>query len=691
MKVALQGASGACVKRRACLFIYLIILFLLLSDRCGARGAVQHNGVKMFISQLEESIPSGSSAIKVATCGFISSSARSSVLSSIMKGCGYDALQLSSLQMSDTSQILSRRHVLPSVYTDGGNNRVVALCAVDAVDEPACDVAFVYISETAHLDEDALLLRLQNALRSVLGAENEPKKTLVLLTPSSLSGEKLATHQKYCLGMTQAAYAMMNKEMYRNEEVSVEMNIRLASVESVQAIGALLSTVFESRDSSAPKSAAGLFVNTNVRVGESPTGSLKEGYPENSALLQQSGGMEACREGVSSALTWARKGATASIEKLKELQSKGEFAVFVENLMNGAIDVFKADIANSQLANDGKISPSVIKIAEQDLRSSIMAMMLPFFRHQAQLIRQAIIDEFNEVAVEEIELSVNILQDLHAAKQKSLRDFAKRLKSLVPASMRGGNLPSSWNTDYDVQQLRDVLEDYIHTREVQSKLQGILPRDRKPIEISFHTFFTHPFGRDYRQEVISTRGEDFLFDEVAAKEKDVTVSPAIARAILKRTADEASSGENIFFSNSDKRSLQKNAEFAREMLMFPLSIKNPGVPLMGSGRRRKGADGPPKKDVNRERLGPDRFIRWDVEPMDIIKEDLEDYLRSPPPMSSASSSSSSSSASPASGRGNPLLSALDLHNILDQLPFFPSKYKHPPINYGSNKNPSLSS
>lgn len=50
----------------------------------------------------------------------------------------------------------------------------------------------------------------------------------------------------------------------------------------------------------------------------------------------------------------------------------------------------------------------------------------------------------------------------------------------------------------------------------------------------------------------------------------------------------------------------QDAEFAREMLMFPLSVKNPEVALMGSRGKRK--TGPHQKDPLRAALGPERYL-----------------------------------------------------------------------------------
>lgn len=51
----------------------------------------------------------------------------------------------------------------------------------------------------------------------------------------------------------------------------------------------------------------------------------------------------------------------------------------------------------------------------------------------------------------------------------------------------------------------------------------------------------------------------------------------------------------------------KTKEFVREMLMFPLSVKNPEVPLVGGRRAKVKSSSTSKKDQNRMINGPERL------------------------------------------------------------------------------------
>ena len=59
--------------------------------------------------------------------------------------------------------------------------------------------------------------------------------------------------------------------------------------------------------------------------------------------------------------------------------------------------------------------------------------------------------------------------------------------------------------------------------------------------------------------------------------------------------------------------------------MLPLSIKNPEVPLMSGRSRRRSS--PPSLDTGRSKTGPERFIRWDLEDMQPIRESINRYVK----------------------------------------------------------------
>ena len=89
-------------------------------------------------------------------------------------------------------------------------------------------------------------------------------------------------------------------------------------------------------------------------------------------------------------------------------------------------------------------------------------------------------------------------------------------------------------------------------------------------------------GRDYRQNPLAAGNSDdepiFYNDNELSNSQ--LVSPSLARAVLESPKGKKASTESSgWFKSSLGR---KESEFAREMLMFPLSIKNPAVSLMAS-------------------------------------------------------------------------------------------------------------
>ena len=89
-------------------------------------------------------------------------------------------------------------------------------------------------------------------------------------------------------------------------------------------------------------------------------------------------------------------------------------------------------------------------------------------------------------------------------------------------------------------------------------------------------------GRDYRQNPLAADNglDEPIFDEFSEISKSQIVSPSLARAVLTSPKGKISAEENKGFFKSPLG--KKESEFAREMLMFPLSIKNPAVSLMAS-------------------------------------------------------------------------------------------------------------
>lgn len=139
----------------------------------------------------------------------------------------------------------------------------------------------------------------------------------------------------------------------------------------------------------------------------------------------------------------------------------------------------------------GGASISAIKLAEEDIARNVFTMLGPIFRRHVLLAKQEAAIQFNAAVGDELSITINILNDLNNAKDKAMKIYLKNVKKLIPK----GAPKSSWSIGFDQKQLLDSLEDYIGSRVDQLKIQGVLSRGRKPIDIAFNIFLHHPLGK----------------------------------------------------------------------------------------------------------------------------------------------------------------------------------------------------
>jgi hypothetical protein len=151
-------------------------------------------------------------------------------------------------------------------------------------------------------------------------------------------------------------------------------------------------------------------------------------------------------------------------------------------------------------------------------------------------------------------------------------------------------------------------------RKAHYRVMNVLPQKRTPFEVSIHLFLCHPFGlRDYHQDVLLDPDIDrdqLLYDREVGKHMakgDLLIpNAAAARSYLQKELknqqfNRQTNGTlhklSIMLSPTIKsiqrifaapgaypgsfRSLRRKSEFAREMMMLPLSCKDPKVKLVG--------------------------------------------------------------------------------------------------------------
>lgn len=385
---------------------------------------------------------------------------------------------------------------------------------------------------------------------------------------------------------------------------------------------------------------------------------------KNVEVLQ---GYEECEAAKFQAILWAQAAAQANTARLQRYEKNDEFRSFMENLMNGAKKVYSVSLKRSlSYKTDGEVekallssSNSVLRRYWQEVQSEIFNMLLPFYRRQVQLIRVECANNFNKAAGDDLAITCDIMNDLKCIMDDVLKDFRIACQRLLPQ-----DAPKlSWNYDIDTQQLRVSMEEYLDNREAGAKLVGVLPRGRKPIDVSIHVFATHPFGKDYRQDALTINNNDkIVYSKEAAYEEDnqELLSPSQYRKILLDMENNIPTE----MSRSDRAKLKKKSEFAREMLMFPLSVKNPEVPLAAGRAKKKSSVEAAQVDPERIAFGPERFIKWDNEIMREARNTLDNQVKMNIDV-----------------KKDAVNDFKD--NIINIIPLFKKGfYKTPPINYG---------
>lgn len=488
----------------------------------------------------------------------------------------------------------------------------------DATDDEASDAAIVRIFASAvQFNEDQVLLQLQRAFRSVLAAED--KKTVVLLLEGREDGgSKQAEAVRKTLGrLVSEAWACLEKPAYRSNDVSKEASVRVITTAELEKEPGLLGSFFD--NVAAEIGASHAEARTLERLfpsllqSKGAPASNKKQQPAVTVLsAQQLAGYELVLEAVAEALMEAQRAAKASEARLQRLDAAPSFATFVENLVEHALAKFRAVAAGNKNESSAR-SGELATMGEGEVRRQIFGMLLPFYRRQVQLARVEVVRAFNEAAGDELPISIRLAEDLGDARAKALRELQTRFQALLPKGAPGG----TWSTRYDCAQLGEVLDEYIEGRVAQARLSGVLSRGRKPIDVSFHYFAAHPLGRDYRQDALGVHGDRPVLDEKLAAVGERSVPALSARALLSAKQR----GEDVSFFEA--RRLARDGEFAREMLMLPLSIKNPGVPLMAGRSKKRSSTDAAAVDPERLARGPERLIRWDLPPLAEAKEALE--------------------------------------------------------------------
>jgi hypothetical protein len=509
-----------------------------------------------------------------------------------------------------------------------------------------CDVMFVNMPATMLLmNEQASLKILQNAYASLLTQDGEKKKDIVII----LSGAVDIKAEQSLRKLLAEAWILLEKPVFVSDNVEEECNIRIITMSKNNDSNTAKNTVKEILTQLHSASGGGVdsteFIET-VQLKTVTTSGV--GIPLSGAYQ----GYDTCERAKINALMWAQDVAQSSAAQLQKEEMAGEFRGFMENLIEKAKDMYNDKVGCA----DNNVSPFLKRRGLDEVANQIFAMLLPFYRRHVQLARVESAKAFNAKAGDDLAITGEIMSDLKRIRDDTINRFKTSCGELVPS----GAPASTWNYDFDIKQLQMSLEEYLDSREAQAKLVGVLPRGRKPFDVSVHYFASHPLGKDYRQDALSLAESDRVkFDEGLAKTEINSVNPSQARARLQ---DTIKSGPLSIFQRIKAK---RESSFAREMLMFPLSIKNPDVPL-SAGRAKKQSSIETARAERMNNLGPERFIDWSVDSfMAEAKESLDSTVAQKEAMTE--------------DRQQKLKNTL-----LNTAPIFKKGYyKHPSVNYES--------
>jgi hypothetical protein len=364
-------------------------------------------------------------------------------------------------------------------------------------------------------------------------------------------------------------------------------------------------------------------------------------------VIQSTHGLLECREFMMNILLSVQNETQHRLPAVQQFATRRNYTRFVSKQLAAAVRQLRTNISLLEIKTGKKVDPLVVSHIEDKLKTTVLELFLPTFKKLVYLVRNEVISAFNRaVAPNDLPFTYHYLEDLKDYRDQALQVFQEELQRLVPtdidqalkkskhsSTMLSASV-SSWDTNFEMTELRNNLNEFIDSKQVEYQLRGFFPRARMPTLFSIHALFSHPFGRgsrDYRQDpVLGPESGDvpiIVRDSAPAvtstgsrATRRVAASPDLVSAwsayqhIRSTDGQQPQSYMGKTFRNIQNRletllnvdRLSHDDEFAREMMMLPLSIKNPDVAITsaaGAGRKI-----PPKQDpAARKLFGPERY------------------------------------------------------------------------------------
>lgn len=237
----------------------------------------------------------------------------------------------------------------------------------------------------------------------------------------------------------------------------------------------------------------------------------------------------------------------------------------------------------------GSCSAGVRQIGFELLRRQLIDDLKPVFRQSLDHLMQDSLRSFNEEVVDNLDVSTGSLTSLVNLRNKCVERFARLCDAANPRSFPTGfaSMARSRQT-----QLERVFDDYLRERKVTMQSQLLLPhRDRPPLELSLHWFVAHPFGLDRRQDVLGSTDVMAYDRSLSLRQHGDERLPKASASRRPATGRVATSDPRRFILSAIRdRKLRENNEFAREMLMLPLSMRTRWLSKGSAGRAKESTD-----------------------------------------------------------------------------------------------------
>lgn len=232
-------------------------------------------------------------------------------------------------------------------------------------------------------------------------------------------------------------------------------------------------------------------------------------------------------------------------------------------------------------------SMGVRQIGFELLRRQLADDLKPLFREALDHLMQDTLRSFNEEVFENVDVSTGSLTSLVNLRNKFVERFARLCTAANPKSFPTGfgSLARSRQ-----RQLERIFDDYLRERKITMQSQLLLPhRERPPLEVSLHWFVPHPLGLDRRQDVLGST-DVMTFDQSLSLHQLKEKSPVKASTAHGGSVWSSTDPRRFILSSIRDRKLREINEFAREMLMLPLSMRTRWLSKSPDGRSKETTD-----------------------------------------------------------------------------------------------------